>query len=54
MQTLETSTQYQRFAEQCVRLAQQAEMERYRKMLERMAEAWRTLAEETLPQKTVT
>jgi hypothetical protein len=47
MQTLETSsTEYQRFAEQCARLAQQAEMERHRKMLERMAEAWRALAEE--------
>jgi hypothetical protein len=54
MQTLETSsTEYQRFAEQCDRLAQQAEMERHRKMLERMAEAWRALAEEEQSQQDV-
>jgi hypothetical protein len=51
MQTLETSTEYQRFAEQCSRLAEQAETERHRKMLERMAEVWRTLAEEKKSQE---
>jgi hypothetical protein len=51
MQTTETSTEYQKFAEQCDRLAQQAETERHRKMLEQMAEAWRTLAEEKESQR---
>ncbi len=46
MQTLDTLTEYRRFAEQCGRLAQQAETERHRKILEQMAEAWRKLVEE--------
>jgi hypothetical protein len=43
---LEALSKYQKFAEECDRLAQMAETERHRKILERMAEAWRTLAEE--------
>ena len=48
---LETSSEYRRFAVECDRLAQLAEMERHRKILERMAEAWRTLAEEEKSQR---
>jgi hypothetical protein len=51
MQTLETATDYRKFAEECDRLAQAAETERHRKILERMAEAWRTLAEEESSQR---
>jgi hypothetical protein len=43
---LEALSDYRKFAEECDRLAQMAETERHRKTLERMAEAWRTLAEE--------
>jgi hypothetical protein len=46
MGNLETLSEYQRFAEQCDRLAQMAVTERDRKILERMAKAWRTVAEE--------
>ena len=42
----ETSSEFRRFAVECDRLAQLPEMERHRKILERMAKAWRTLAEE--------
>jgi hypothetical protein len=43
---MQPSTEYQRFAEECDRLANSAETERHKKMLERMAEAWRKMAEE--------
>ena len=46
MQKLDTSSDYRRFAEECDRLAQVAETERHRKILERMAEAWRVLAKQ--------
>jgi hypothetical protein len=46
MQKLETLSTYRKFAEECDRLAEMAETERHREILERMAEAWRTLAEE--------
>jgi hypothetical protein len=45
-QYLETSAQYREFAEECDRLAKQATTEGYRKILEEMAEAWRTMAAE--------
>jgi hypothetical protein len=43
---MHTSTDYQRFAEECDRLAASARSEHHRKILEEMAEAWRRLAEE--------
>jgi hypothetical protein len=43
---LETSAQYREFAEECDRLAQQAKADGHRKILEEMAEAWRTVAAE--------
>jgi len=44
---METSTDYQRFAEECRRLAKNIETDRYRKILLEMAETWERLAEET-------
>jgi hypothetical protein len=41
-----SSTQYREFAEECLRLANQAKDEHQRKILKVMAEAWRKLAEE--------
>jgi hypothetical protein len=41
-----TSTQYREFAEECLRLAKQANDARHRKVLEEMAEVWSKLAEE--------
>ena len=43
---MQPSTDYQRFAEECDRLAKNAETERHQKMLEKMADAWRKIAEE--------
>jgi hypothetical protein len=43
---MHTSTQYGTFAEECDRLAKEAQAERHRMVLKEMAEAWRTLAEE--------
>jgi hypothetical protein len=43
---MKTSTDYQRFAEECRRLAQQFQLERQRKILEEMAQAWDELASE--------
>jgi hypothetical protein len=40
----ETSAQYREFAEECDRLAERAKTDDHRKMLEEMAEAWRTVA----------
>jgi hypothetical protein len=51
MGNLETLSEYQRFAEECDRLAQMADTERDRKILERMAKAWRTVAEEESSQQ---
>jgi hypothetical protein len=45
-QYLETSAQYREFAEECVRLAQEAKTDGHRKTLEEMAEAWRMVAAE--------
>jgi hypothetical protein len=44
--SMHTSTQYGTFAEECDRLAKEAQAERHRMVLKEMAEAWRTLAEE--------
>jgi hypothetical protein len=44
---MEPTTQYQRFAEECRRLAREAKTERHRKIMEEMAEAWMKLAKET-------
>ncbi len=43
---METSAQYRVFAEECDRLAQEAKTDAYRKILEEIAEAWRTVAAE--------
>jgi hypothetical protein len=43
---METSAQYREFAEECGRLAKQAKTDDHRKILEEMAEAWRTVAAE--------
>jgi len=39
-------TQYREFAEECLRLAKQANDERHRKILKEMAEEWSKLAKE--------
>ena len=39
--------QYLAFAEECERLAEQAEMARHRMVLKEMADAWRMLARES-------
>jgi len=44
---MEPSTESQRFAEECHRLAQQAKTEQHRRILEEMAQAWDKLARET-------
>jgi hypothetical protein len=44
---MQTLVDYRKFAEECHRLAGDAKSERQRKILQEMAEAWRTLADET-------
>ena len=44
--SMETSTEYRRFAEECRRMAPEAKTERHRKILEEMAQAWEKLAKE--------
>ena len=44
--SMHTSTQYGTFAEECDRLAKEAQEERHRMVLKEMAEAWRKLAKE--------
>jgi hypothetical protein len=48
---MQLSTEYQRFAEECDRLAKNAETEHHQKLLEKMAEAWRKLVEEEKTQQ---
>jgi hypothetical protein len=43
---MKTSDQYRKFAEQCARWAEEAQTASQQKILQEMAEAWRTLAEE--------
>jgi len=43
---METSREFREFADQCESLAQQAENEHHRKILKKMAEAWRKVADE--------
>ena len=43
---MQTPTQCETFAEECDRLANEAQAERHRMVLKEMAEAWRKLAEE--------
>src|SRR5262245_59143159 len=43
---METATEYRRFAQECRRLARDAQTERHRKIMEDMARAWDTLATE--------
>jgi hypothetical protein len=43
---MRSSEQYRQFAEECLRLAQQTNNGNHRQVLEEMAEAWSTLAEE--------
>jgi hypothetical protein len=43
---MESSTEYRRFAQECRRLAREAKIERHRKIMEEMAQAWDTLAKE--------
>jgi hypothetical protein len=47
------SIDYQKFAQECRRLAQQFQSERQRKMLEDMAEAWDELANEAAARGTI-
>src|SRR5262249_46827801 len=49
---MQASKDYRKFAAECCRLARCAKAEHHRKMLEKMAEAWRTLAEEAEHQAT--
>ena len=44
--SMHTSTQYETFAEECDRLAKEAQAERHRMVLKEMAESWRKLAQE--------
>jgi hypothetical protein len=44
--SMETSTEYQRFAQECRRLAREAKTERHRQIMEEMARAWDGLAKE--------
>lgn len=46
---MDPSTEYQRFAQECRRLAQQAKTEQHRRILEEMAQAWEQIARETDP-----
>jgi hypothetical protein len=46
---MEPSTEYQRFAEECRRLAQEAKTEQHRRILKEMAQAWEKLAKEVAP-----
>ncbi len=39
-------TEYRQFAEECLRLAEQAKDEHHRNILQEMAEVWSKLAEE--------
>jgi hypothetical protein len=43
---MESSKEYLEFAEECDRLAKEAETERHRRILRKMAEAWRQVAKE--------
>jgi len=43
---METATEYRRFAQECRRLARNAQTERHRKIMEDMARAWDKLATE--------
>jgi hypothetical protein len=43
---METSKDFREFAEQCDRLAEEADSEQDRNVLMQMAEAWRKVAEE--------
>jgi hypothetical protein len=43
---METPTQYRQFAEECDRMAKQADTERQRGILREMAEEWRQLAQD--------
>jgi len=43
---METGTEYRRFAQECRRLARDAQTERHRKIMEDMARAWDKLATE--------
>lgn len=42
---METQQKYREFAEECERLAKQANSDHHRKALQEMAEVWRNLAE---------
>jgi hypothetical protein len=43
---MEPSEEFLEFAEECDRLAREAETERHRQVLKKMAEAWRKVAKE--------
>ena len=44
---MQPSKEFLEFAEECDRLAQEAETERHRRILRKMAEAWRKVAKES-------
>ncbi len=41
-----TPNQYREFAEECVRMAKEAKIERHREILLEMADVWKRLAQE--------
>jgi hypothetical protein len=47
---MEPTTQYQRFAGECRRLAREAKNEQHRKLLDEMAQAWEKVAKEAAPE----
>jgi hypothetical protein len=44
--SMQSSLEYRTFAKECLRLASMAELERHRKALTEMANAWTTVADE--------
>ena len=49
---METPADYRRFSEECCRLARRAEDDKYKAILEQMAEVWLRLATEAEQKRT--